>query len=386
MIHTQKSTILATGLAMFSMFFGAGNVVFPLSLGQIAQDKNFFAILGMLLTAVCVPFIGLIAMTLYKADHKAFFGRIGTIPGFLVAACIMGLIGPFGAMPRCIALSYSTAKIFLPQVSLPLFSLIACMIIFLFTFKRNNVLDLLGFILTPFLIGSLVIIVIMGLWNRPEILPSADYGRFAIFLKGLMDGYKTMDLLGAFFFSSVVVTGLRNDLPEDTPPKKLITISLKASVIGGLLLGMTYVGFSFVSSFHAEALNKIPSDELISMIAVHVLGPYASLVACVAVSFACLTTAIALAVVFAEFLKEDLFVNKIGYIPPLIGTLAITYFVSTLNFTGIAAFLEPILKICYPALIVLTVFNILYIFYGVKIVKIPVLLTFLTSFVAHFWL
>src|ERR1700730_16757905 len=113
MSQTNKSNTLATGLAMFSMFFGAGNIVFPLALGQIAQDKNFYAILGMLITAVGVPFLGLIAMTLFDGDYKRFFGRIGKVPGFIVAACIMGLIGPFGAIPRCIALSYSTAKMFL---------------------------------------------------------------------------------------------------------------------------------------------------------------------------------------------------------------------------------------------------------------------------------
>lgn len=69
---SKKSSTIAAGLAMFSMFFGAGNVVFPLALGQIALDKNFFAILGMLITAVGVPFAGLLAMTLYDGDYKSF--------------------------------------------------------------------------------------------------------------------------------------------------------------------------------------------------------------------------------------------------------------------------------------------------------------------------
>lgn len=379
MIHTRKSTIVAAGLAMFSMFFGAGNVVFPLALGQIAQDKNLFAILGMLITAVCVPFAGLIAMTLFNADHKSFFGRIGKVPGFLVATAIMGLIGPFGAMPRCIALSYSTAKSFLPDVSLELFSFIACLIVFLFTFKRNNIIEILGYFLTPILLGSLAIIVIMGLWNRSE-QPISDHTHFSAFLKGLLDGYKTMDLLGAFFFSSVVILGLKNSLPEnETSQKSLIKTTLKASIIGAILLGATYVGFSYVASFHSLALTSVPSDELISMIAAHVLGPYASIVACLAVAFACLTTTIALAAVFAEFINEDIFFDKLGYIPALIITLVITYFVSTLNFKGIAAFLEPILVVCYPALIVLTLLNIAYKLFGFKPIKIPVLIVFLIS-------
>lgn len=385
MIHNRKSTTIAAGLAMFSMFFGAGNVVFPLALGRIAQDQNFSAILGMLLTAVCVPFVGLMAMTLFNGDYKYFFERIGKVPGFLVAAGIMGLIGPFGAMPRCIALSYSTAKTFLPGVSLPVFSFFACLIIFVFTFRRNSILEVLGYFLTPILLGSLAIIIVMGLLYKPE-QPLSDYTSFSIFLKGLIDGYKTMDLLGAFFFSSVVIAGLKNSLPQgEASPKSLMLTTLNASLIGGALLGATYIGFSYVASFHSEALEGVPSDELISQVAAHVLGSYASIIACIAVALACLTTTIALAAVFAEFVKEDIFFDKIGYIPGLIGTLIITFFVSTLNFTGIAAFLEPILKVCYPALIILTILNILYKLYDFKPVKIPTLIVFLISLAAHFW-
>lgn len=208
----KKSNTLATGLAMFSMFFGAGNVVFPLALGQIAQDKNFFAILGMLITAVGVPFAGLLAMTLYNGDYKRFFGRIGKVPGFLLAACIMGLIGPFGAMPRCIALSYSTAKMFLGGISLPVFSVAACLLIWVFTFRRSNIINSLGYLLTPLLLGSLGVIIACGLINSPEASVTA-HDNFNIFLKGLKDGYQTMDLLGAFFFSSVVIASLKKNIP-----------------------------------------------------------------------------------------------------------------------------------------------------------------------------
>lgn len=385
MTHARKSTIIATGLAMFSMFFGAGNVVFPLALGKIAQNQNFFAIIGMLLTAVCVPFIGLIAMALFDGDYKKFFGRIGKVPGFIVAACIMGLIGPFGAIPRCIALSYSTAKAFLPSISLPIFSLISCAIIFLFTYRRNKIMEFLGYVLTPILLGSLAIIVGVGIYYRQE-QAIAEFSPFSIFLKGLLDGYKTMDLLGAFFFSSVIVLGLKDALPKnENSRQKLLLTTLKASFIGAVLLGATYIGFSYVASFHSHALTNIPSDQLISGVAVHVLGPYASIIACVAVAFACLTTAIALSSVFAEFVKEEIFFNKIGYKPALIGTLAITFFVSTLNFTGIASFLEPILMICYPALIVMTFLNILYKLYDFKPIKLPVLSVFLISLGSYIW-
>lgn len=355
----KKSNTLAAGLAMFSMFFGAGNVVFPLALGQIAQDKNFFAILGMLITAVGVPFAGLLAMTLYNGDYKRFFGRIGKVPGFLLAAGIMGLIGPFGAMPRCIALSYSTAKMFLGGISLPMFSIAACLLILVFTFRRSNIINSLGYVLTPLLLGSLGVIIACGLINSPEASVTS-HDSFNIFLKGLKDGYQTMDLLGAFFFSSVVIASLKKNIAPnaDNYSKRLMISTLQATAIGAGLLALVYIGFSYVASFHGEALKGISSDELISVIAVHVLGPQAAVIACVAVSLACLTTAIALAVVFAEFVQKEISANTIGYAPALIATLIATFFVSTLNFTGIAAFLFPILQVCYPGLIVLCIVNI----------------------------
>lgn len=365
---SQKSKPIATGLAMFSMFFGAGNVVFPLALGQIAQDKNFFAILGMLITAVGVPFLGFIAMTMYDGDYKRFFGRVGKIPGFLLAAGIMGLIGPFGAIPRCIALSYSTAKMFLGNIPLPMFSIIACAVIWVFTYKRNNIIDALGYVLTPLLLGSLAILIVLGLVNAPTA-QATDHGNFAIFLKGLTDGYKTMDLLGAFFFSSVIIVGLKKNLDTDSQKgaRRLMVTLAQAIAIGAGLLALVYVGFSYVASAYGNVLENVSSDELISIIAIHVLGPNAAIVACAAVSLACLTTAIALAAVFAEFIHKDISMNKVSYSPALIGTLVITFFVSTLNFTRIAAFLEPILQICYPGLIVLCFVNI---FYKIKLCKV----------------
>lgn len=388
MSQTNRSITIATGLAMFSMFFGAGNVVFPLALGQIAQDQNFFAILGMLITAVGVPFMGLTAMTLFDGNYERFFARIGKTPGFLVALIIMGLIGSFGAIPRCIALSFSTAKTFLPDISLAMFSAISCVIIWLFTVKRNSIIDTLGYVLTPLLIGSLAVIIIKGLFmtDMDKEAISSSHHQLAIFLTGLKDGYQTMDLLGAFFFSSVIIGCLKTQHHKETAGhKQLIITTLKASAIGASLLALTYIGFSYVAAFHSGALMNIPSDELISMVSIHVLGSNAAIIACITVALACLTTAIALSSVFAEFIHKDITNNKLSYQYSLIITLLISFFISTLNFNGIAAILAPILQVCYPSLITLCIFNILHKIYHIQIVKTPVLIVFLLSVGIYFW-
>lgn len=382
---SNRFNTIATGLAMFSMLFGAGNIVFALAIGQYAQDKNLFAILGLLITAVGVPFLGLIAMTLFGGDYKSFFDRIGKAPGFLVATIIMGLIGPLGATPRCIALSFATAKMYLPGISLPLFSLGACLFIFAFTIRRTSILDLLGYVLTPLKLGSLLFIIVKGFFSSPA-MPVGNHTELTVFFKGLMDGYQTMDLLGAFFFCSVVLDCLKKNIDVSNPKnyRRLLGVTLKASCIGAGLLAFIYIGFSYVAAMQSGTLAAVKPEELISQIAVQVLGPYAGLFVCFTVTIACLTTAIALTTVFAEFIHKDVFSNKISYPVALVGSILVTFAVSTLNFTGIMTLLAPVLQLCYPALIVLSVVNILYKLYQFQPVKVPVLVAFAISVIAYF--
>lgn len=381
---TGKTNTFATGLAMFSMFFGAGNVVFPLALGQVAQSQNFFVILGLLITAVGVPFLGLMSMTLFDGNYKHFFERVGKTPGFLVTLLLMLLVGPFGAIPRCIALSFSTIKHYVPFLSLPLFSFLSCVLIYLLSFRKSSLLDILGYFLTPILLGSLFLIVILGFFDATEA-PISSHSPSWVFLTGLKEGYKTMDLIGAFFFSSVVLICLKKDLPssEEHNHKKLIFLTLKAGIIGMGLLCLTYIGFSYVSSYNSALLESVPKDELLGVLANHLMGSYGGIVTSIAVALACLTTAIALSVVFAEFLNTTLCKEKVGYQTSLLITLAISCLISTMNFMGIDAFLSPILNICYPALIILSLLNMAHKLRHWQQAKLPFFLTIIATIVGY---
>ncbi len=386
MLGPLKSNTFSTGLAMFSMFFGAGNVVFPLVLGQMSQSHNHYAMIGLLTTAVLVPFLGLISMTVFDGNYRHFFSRIGAVPGLLVAGIILALIGPLGAIPRCITLSYSTFDLFLPSSSLLAFSGSACILIFVMAYRRNRLLDILGYILTPVLLFLLAFIVFKGISGAPNAPMSTLTPTESISL-GLRKGYQTMDLLGAFFFSSVVLVCLKRELdPEGQRPyQHLVVMALKASIIGGLLLGTFYVGFSYLTAFNAADLAGVEQQKLLGTIALQILGPIAGVVATAAIGVACLTTAIALSAVFAQFLHEDVFRERLNYPTSLFITLLITFCVSTLQFTGIVQALAPVLEVCYPALIVLSILNLGYKLSGFKIVKAPVYLTFVISVIAHFW-
>lgn len=368
---------IALGLAMFSMFFGAGNIIFPLAIGQYAGDQNSFAIMGLLLTAVLMPFAGVFAMILFDGDQKKFFGRLGKIPGFLLALLIISLLGPLGSTPRCIALTFTTLKSSFPGLSPVIFSAISCGVIYIFSYRKQHILSLLGWVLTPLLIGSLTIIVFLGFLMPSDVSTSEPTAN--MFLHGLKEGYNTMDLLAAFFFSSTILSLLKHSNENNG----YIKLSLQASFLGAILLALVYIGFSFISSFHATDLIINSKDELLSAITMKIVGPYANVLVSITIGLACLTTAIALISVFSDFIQKEVFKEKISYEMTLAGSLLVTFAISTLQFNGISAFLGPILQISYPGLIVLTVLNIAHQLTGFKPIKTPVFLTFAASTVLY---
>ena len=204
---------------------------------------------------------------------------------------------------------------------------------------------------------------------------------------GITEGYQTMDLLGAFFFCSVVIGSLKDqDIAKNGKQKNykdIILLTLKASAIGASLLGMIYVGFSYLAAFNSESLMHVRKDELLATIALQTLGSSAGIVVSLAIALACLTTAIALAAVFAEYLQIHVLQNRVSYQTTLIVTMIISFFISTLDFMGIAAILAPILQTCYPALICLSIVNIAHKLTGFKLVKIPVFIVFALSLVGY---
>jgi LIVCS family branched-chain amino acid:cation transporter len=372
---TKRSAVISSGLAMFAMFFGAGNIVFPLVLGQVSQGNNLWGVLGMMFTAVIIPLIGLMAMLTYEGDYRNFFSRIGKWPGLMLSAIIVAVIGPFAGLPRCITISYSTIAAFgfenSKWLTLISFSLFSCLMIFLFTYKQRKILTLIGYVLTPILLTSLAIIAVKGLLMMP-LAETTTATRIHTFMHGFVSGYHTMDLLAAFFFSSVVLLCLKQN--EHTGQEKgefpsRLKIAIYGSLIAASLLTLVYMSFSFVAAGFSTHLQNIPSSQLLSYLAQLLLGPQAGLVTSVAVVFTCFTTEIALAIVFANYLHKIILKERFSYTACMVITLAIAFLISTLQFEGISHFLGPILQICYPALIVLTVLNLCNKLYGFKPVK-----------------
>lgn len=366
-----QSKTLSTGFAMFAMFFGAGNIIFPLVVGQYAGSHNLLAIFGLIITAVVMPFAGVFAMILYDGDYQKFFGRLGRIPGFLFALALLTLLGPLGSVPRCIALSYSTLKTSFPGLSSVYFSAAACVLIFFLTVKKNRLIDLLGKFLTPALLVTLFIIIIKGLLTPVDTIATPQPSE-NLFWYGLKEGYNMMDLMAAFFFSSAIITLLKTGQGENNQDSNdYLKLTIKASFVGAILLALVYIGFSYIASYHGQSLAITGKDELLSALTIKIAGSSAGLLACTTIALACLTTAIALSSVFSDFIQKEVLQNRVGYEWVLAGSLVVTFFVSTFEFNGIAAFLGPILEVCYPCLIVLTIANIAFCKLNPKWVVLP---------------
>ena len=366
-----RAGIFSAGLALFSMFFGAGNLVFPLIVGHAAGTETPLAILGLSLSAVAFPLLGLTAMMFYSGNLQAFLARLGRAPAFLLLLLLQAAMGPFGCMPRLITLMHASVKPYFPELSLALFSLFAALLIFILTVRPHKVVGLLGVVLTPIFLLTLGILVGVGMVGAPDAQLVPESSSFH-FIQGMKGGYQTMDLISALLFATMIMPHLAKGAGPKTERRRM----MGASAIAALFLMASYVGLCCLSAHHTWTLapNLLP-EEILHGIAVKILGPVGGMIASATVIMACLTTVISLASVFSNYLRQDLLRNKTGVALPLAFTVLVMAAFANLGFTGIVRFLGPLLEILYPALIVLCLLNIAHNIYCVKSIRTPVFLT-----------
>lgn len=357
--------VVSTGFALFSMFFGSGNLVFPITVGQGSEGHYLLAALGILLTGVAVPFLGVLGMMLYKGDIYSFFNCFGKKGTFLFSFMALALMGPFGVLARCLTVAHGALALLLPNAWLPLTSLCLCIVIYFLTVNKNQIVTTLGTFLTPFLLLAIAMIAFFGL-KQGTLADAAEASSWEALKNGFFQGYQTMDLLAAFFFSQFVIKHLNDHLLTKEGEGAVLKHFYKSSLIGAGLLSAVYFALVMLGWIYSPLLVHVPPQEMLGVIAIESLGTIAAPCVCLAVLFACLTTAIVLASLFADFLRTEVTQDKLGNKQALLITLAIGFAVSTCDFAGIARFLGPVLEAIYPALIVLTVVNITTKFLGMK--------------------
>lgn len=370
--------IVSTGFALFAMFFGSGNLVFPIAVGVESEGHYVVASLGVLCTCVIFPLLGMFGMMLYKGDINGFFSCFGKRGAFLFSLVALSLMGPFGVLARCLTVIHGALLLMVPTVPLAVTSLVMCFVIYFLTANKNKIVTILGTVLTPFLLLAIAAIVFFGL-SRGFLPESVSINGLDAFQNGFFKGYQTMDLVASFFFSGFVIKHLYQAVSPDPSQSSPMKLFFKASLIGAGLLYVVYFALVMLGWLYAPVLSTTPPQEMFGRIALESLGSMAAPCVCLAVVFACLTTAIALTSLFAEFLRREVAQEKIGNNLALLITLGIAFVVSNLEFSGIANFLAPILEMIYPALITLTVVNIVCKLYSVKASHWPFTLTLLTK-------
>jgi len=386
--HAQSNTI-SVGLAIFSMLFGAGNLMYPLAVGMSSGNMTPIGIAGFLLAAICLPLIGLIAMILYDGNYDAFFGRLGTFAGHWAIWTCMVILGPIIAMPRIVTLSHTMIAPFMPLPFLQeinvfssfVFALVFLGITFLGAFRENKIVDILGNYISPALLISLVIIITKGIVSADRIIPVVSTTS-VVFGRNFIRGYETLDLLGTIFFCSIVLTTLK----ERTKGSKrdMVLTGLKGGLLGLSLLGLVYIGMSILGAYHGHGLIA-NAGQLFSTISFRIMGPYGAAIIAIAVLMACLSTSIALSAVLADYIQIKILQNRISFVTALAWVLASCIPLSTAGLNTVLQLTAgPLIYVGYPCLIALCLCNIAYKIIGFSYVKIPVAATFIISIISYY--
>lgn len=351
-------SILTYGFAIFAMFFGSGNLVFPLQIGFTSGIHWGVGFIGLLLTGILLPFFGLFVIKIHKGDYYHFFNGAGGIARVALPLFTLSLLGSFGVVPRCIAVAHGGISYLAPNLPLVLFSVIFCLVTYVFCLKDQVMITILGKWMSPILLVALLGLIAVGLWHAPAASMSTTSNN--AFVNGFLTGYQTMDLFAAFFFSALIFSQIKKTFPANTPDGDVVKFAIIPSVIGSIMLAIVYLGFVFLGSHYAQFIENTDPEMMLPTIVMKLMGSSATIFIAVAMVFSCLTTAVALNNIYARYLCTTFKLEERKF-PFMLGlTTGVSFVISLLDFRGIASFLAPALEISYPGLIALTLLSIIF--------------------------
>ena len=354
------------GSMLFGLFFGAGNLIFPVHMGQLAGQNLIPAIIGFIVTAVGLPFLGIVAMGLSgKESLLEMASKIHPKYGVFFTAALYLTIGPFFATPRTATVSFEAA--FAPyldpsmiKMALFLFSLLFFAAVLWFSLKPSEILKWVGKVLNPIFLVFLSILILFGFFapmgTASEIPVNASYQTGAFF-KGFLEGYNTMDALASLAFGIIVVTtiqglGVTNPatIARDTIKAGTISMLLMAVIYGSLVyLGATSRGVFEISDNGGIALAQISNEYF---------GIFGAVLFAVIITVACLKTAIGLITAISETFVL-MFPNSLDYKKYVYLFTAISFGLANLGLSQIIAFSIPVLMFLYPLAITLILLSIM---------------------------
>lgn len=355
----NKKDIFMAGGAACAMFFGSGNIVLPLIMGQLYPDVWQICYFGFVIGAVFLPLLGLLAITLRGGSPENFFKWLGPIGTFLIQLIILGMLGPFGAVPRCFTVAYGGFKAISTSVPDYIFYFIFSFILFIITCKQDTIMPVISKFLTPLklmmLIGAVIICLIL---SEPVAHAYPVTNEMFAFKKSILYGYQTMDLVGAIYYGSLIVSYVIKS-SGSLNKKELLFFGLKSAFIAGILLSVLYLGFIYLAiEYHHVIIGETP-DILFIKIAESGMGHFTACLVGLTIVVSCLTTAVAVISAWTNFLMSYLSTRWIiNYKILLLISLAITFTIAQIGLSGILDMLEPLLAYIYPVIIIITISNI----------------------------
>ncbi len=305
------STIWLAGIAIFSMFFGAGNVIFPLKVGLLAGDKIPFAMAGLFLTAIGGPILGLVGVTLYRGNCREFFCRPGRTIGLIFIVISLFLLGPFAVIPRCFVVAHSSLSAIFCGIDLLWFSVVFGIVSLACCLRQSLILPILGRFFSPVLLLILLFIIGFGIATGSPLL-EVGISSGQAFMRGLQEGFDTMDLIAAIFFSSSIWTLLLIKMGRDNE-QEITKTAIASGMIAGSLLGLIYIGLGLATAYHATELANCRPETLMSTLAMLTLGPFWGNIANVAIAIACFTTIVSLTQTIGTLCCKEFFPSTLSY-------------------------------------------------------------------------
>ena len=369
---TLRQKILVAG-TLFGMFFGAGNLIFPVHLGQMAGRNALPAIIGFIITAVGIPILGVAAIGVTHSDGlQTLSGKVGKGYGIFFTCLLYLTIGPLFAIPRCATVSFTTGITPLLGADSPerlyllLFSAVFFAFVLFFSLRPGKITVWIGKIINPlflFFFAVLMLAALLAPGAAVSAVEPVDAYRSDAFFPALIEGYGTMDAIAGLAFGIVVIDvirrmGVDNDdaIAEDV---------LSSGLLTGALMALIYV-VSIVVGAQSRGLFELSENGGIALtqIAGHYLGGVGLFILAFTITFACLKTSIGLVTACAETFSK-MTNGKISYRSWAILFTVFSFAVSNIGLSAIIEYSIPMLMLIYPPAIAL------------------ILLAFLGKFFAH---
>lgn len=360
-----KENYLLIASMLFGLFFGAGNLIFPIYMGYQAGGETWSALLGFLIAGVGLPFLGVIAMAVSGSDsvyHLASqvserFARLFTFFLYLV-------IGPLFALPRLATTSFEigVAPFFSSTQQPGALSVFSCVffgLAFLFARRQGYLLEYIGKILNPlFLANLLLLLFIVFLFPKNDFVSgqASSLYQSGAFFQGFLDGYNTLDALAALAFGVVISSSIRELGVERE--EEIAQVILRAGSLGMFGMGIIYTLLTLTGAMTNGLLIDVSNGgEIIARLSFNYLSRWGSLLLSLIIIIACLKTAIGLISSFANTFSR-LF-PAVNFKKWSIVASIVPMLIANLGLTTIIDNSKPVLLLLYPVAIVLILLTLL---------------------------